>query len=98
MNSLNGILRAPGDIRFVYDYKRSKFLECNRTSAEEICKTYKHNSIEKSDSESEKKIKILKYATDYFDSIQKTYWIASGTLLGEIFVHFVIPVFKHFIH
>jgi hypothetical protein len=69
----------PSDLgQFEFDYRHSKFIECNCTLARErITPTYKQN-LEKSS----QALDVLNFATDYLESIQKQYVLFSGTLLG----------------
>ena len=68
--------------QFLFDYKHSKFIECNKKYAEEslnqMGSSYKINK--------ENNIKIkdgLKYIKSVLEGYKKTYWLAAGTLLGN---------------
>lgn len=65
--------------KILYDYKHSKFIECNEQLAKENAKneTYKQKV-----SRNIRVTNDLYYITAYFESLHKEYWLAAGTLLG----------------
>ena len=78
----SNFLRYPSNIKkFLFDYKYSKFHECNRTLADatfkRLGKTYHQNS-----SRNEKVMAGIKYMTNTFEQLKKPCFLIAGTLLG----------------
>ena len=77
-----GVYKQPSNVeRFKFDYKRSEFLECNRTLFEsnlnKIGSEFKPDEI--------RNLKIIHSAlnmTKYFDEKLINYWISDGSMLG----------------
>jgi fukutin len=86
-DSIQKIL-IPNDIdTFLFDYKNSKFVECNRPLAEYNLNFYKPiNSTSQNYSQNKQKnqlvLKYLNYTTTKLEKLSKRYWLAGGTLLG----------------
>ena len=86
-DSIQKIL-IPNDIdSFLFDYKNSKFIECNRPLAEYNLNFYKPiNSTSQNYSQNKQKnqlvLKYLNYTTTKLEKLSKRYWLAGGTLLG----------------
>lgn len=75
-------VRIPDDIkRFSFDYKYSKFIECNKTAVERNLKLSKYAYIQ-NQTINERFKPRLKYISSVFESLYKEYWLACGTLLG----------------
>lgn len=75
-------INVPFDLgKFLFDYKHSRFIECNRVYAKESIQ--KMNGIYVAD---DKKIKSAQYGLSYVKSVlegfKRNYWLAAGTLLG----------------
>ena len=74
--------------KFLFDYKNSKFIECNRPLAEYNSNFFKiENSTEKYVQKKDKNeiiIKHLNYTISKLEMMSKRYWLAGGTLLGEL--------------
>ncbi len=67
--------------RFYYDYKHSKFIECNSALQKQNSKILNGTYIQ--NLKLNEKIKpCLAYIAEYFESLHKNYWLSSGTLLG----------------
>jgi hypothetical protein len=74
---------------FLYHYKYSRFIECNRTIAGSNIglnvsvygKIHKYKQDPKRNDEI---IKGLSYVSKVFEKLDKPYWISSGTLLGDL--------------
>jgi hypothetical protein len=67
---------------FLFHYGRSRFLECNKTSAE-----YNAKTVEKYQQDPIRNKRIMEgllYITRKLESFKKTYWLTDGTLLGII--------------
>ena len=64
--------------KFVYDYQYSKFIECNRTSADIVMQKYPQN-IEKN----KNLISSMMYIRSVIEGMRKPYWLMSGTVLGN---------------
>jgi hypothetical protein len=82
----SNFIRYPLNInKFLYDYKYSKFHECNRTLADAGIKLlgikYRQNSTR-----NEKIMDGIKYITQAIEQLNKPYFITSGTLLGINFI------------
>ena len=78
------LLSYPLNIRkFLFDYKYSKFYECNTTLAAELVErlgeTYSQNSTR-----NEKIIDGIKYFSRTIESLYKPYFLFGGSLLGKI--------------
>ena len=84
---LNGInndkIQVPSDIKqFLFDYKHSKFIECNKEYAKESVKKMGNNYTAG-------ELQILKaqnglvYVKSILEGFKKNYWLAAGTLLGN---------------
>ena len=73
----------PSDIdQFLFDYKHSKFIECNKEYAQETLKRVGNNYT--INQENNKKVKDgLKYLKSVLEGYKKTYWLAAGSLLGN---------------
>jgi hypothetical protein len=85
INNTVSRVRIPNDFdEFMFDYKRSRFLECNQTSAQ-ITRNRLGTNVTEHDERSKRIGESLKYITSIFDSMKKTYWLASGSLLGGFF-------------
>ncbi len=67
--------------KFFYDYKNSKFIECNRTAVEINLKE-SNNSYIQNTTVNERVKPRLEYISSVFESVYKQYWLGSGTLLG----------------
>ena len=77
---------------FLYDYKYSKFIECNKQYANESI--YQMGKNYTSDDQKNKQIRHgLKYVKSVLEGYKKTYWLAAGTLLGKMLI-FMILKFK----
>ncbi len=83
-------INVPVDlIKFLFDYKHSKFVECNREYAKDSL-----NRMKGDYSADEQQIKIARhgivYVTSIIESFQKNYWLAAGTLLGNLSKIFIL--------
>ncbi len=68
--------------QFLFDYKHSKFIECNKIYAQEALN--RMGPSYKIDEENNLKVKNgLKYIKSVLEGYKKTYWLAAGTLLGK---------------
>ena len=78
---------APTDLnKFLYDYKHSQFIECNKKYASES-KRYKNDqgeSYESGDIQNLKARHGLNYVKSVLEGFRKNYWLAAGTLLGKL--------------
>ena len=81
-----GFSKQPFDYdKFIFDYKRSEFIECNKTLYEANL-----NKIGSSFKQKNKKnLKIISSVltlTSYFDDKMINYWISDGSVLGILLV------------
>lgn len=68
--------------QFLFDYKHSKFVECNKKYAQEALNQM--GSGYTINPETNLKIKEgLKYVKSVLENYKKPYWLAAGTLLGK---------------
>ena len=67
----------------MFDYKHSKFVECNREYAKDSLKRMKGNYNADKDQILKARHGIV-YVTSIIESFQKNYWLAAGTLLGNV--------------
>ena len=72
---------------FLFDYKNSKFIECNRPLAEYNLNFFKSINSTQNYSQNIQKnqlvLKYLNYTTTKLEKLSKRYWLAGGTLLGN---------------
>ena len=78
----NNEIRIPDDVdRFLYDYKHSMFIECNkklaRLNRDSLGSEYKIDYKRENDF-----LHGLKYIKSILEGFNKNYWLAAGTLLG----------------
>ncbi len=87
LNAKTRIL-VPLDIdQFLFDYKHSKFIECNKIYAQEAL--HRMGPSYKIDEENNLKVKNgLKYVKSVLEGYKKTYWLAAGSLLGNKFFNY----------
>ena len=64
--------------QFLYDYKHSRFLECNRKLADSVDEKYKQNATRNLII-----LRDLKEIKSVLEGYYKNYWLAAGTLLGK---------------
>ena len=69
--------------QFLFDYKHSKFIECNKKLLKDSLANEKQENSYKS------KLGLL-YAKAVLESYRKNYWLAAGTLLGKLNLFFII--------
>jgi fukutin len=70
---------VPSNIdKFIFDYKNSKFLECNQLLVKQ---NYNHKYVQ---NETINKIisPVIEHITQTLEGLEKHYWLAGGTLLG----------------
>ena len=67
--------------RFLYDYEHSKFIECNKTSAERNLNIYGQNYRQTSEHLS-RIMPGLQFLSQSLEKFYKNYTLISGTLLG----------------
>ncbi len=81
IKSLDTNVRIPDDVSaFLYDYKHSKFIECNKKLAEFNRIAAGYRPITK---KTENDFLFgLKYIKNVLEGFNKNYWLAAGTLLG----------------
>ena len=79
-------IKYPVDIRkFLFDYKHSKFIECNKEYAKQTGEYFsKNNHVSDSKRFLNAKHGLI-YVTSALEEMEKNYWLAAGTLLGKIF-------------
>ncbi len=76
---------------FLYHYKYSKFIECNRTIADSnigLNVSQKNGKIIEYKQNTKKNDDIMQgltYLAKVFERLDKPYWISDGTLLGNYF-------------
>jgi hypothetical protein len=80
--NLNDELKIPIDInQFLFDYKHSRFIECNRelsqSNRDSMGPEYKRDLKKENDF-----LFGLKYIKSVLEGFHKNYWLAAGTLLG----------------
>ena len=80
-------------MKFIFDYKRSKFLECNKTLFETNLKRIgdSHKPNVERDS---KIIQTVLNIKSYFDDIMINYWISDGSMLG-VFLILIVKFIKN---
>ena len=65
----------------MFDYKHSKFIECNKINTEEsVLQINEESDLYKN----KKLVHDLKYVKSVLELNKKNYWLAAGTLLGKI--------------
>ena len=77
---MNKINIADNLQKMFYDYKHSKFLECNSNLALENSKKFNYSQdINKNN----QIMPCFVYVTSQLENMYKEYWLHSGTLLGK---------------
>ena len=80
IKNLNQNVRVPHDTsQFLYDYKHSKFIECNKELAELNKAALGYEMDKKKEADF---LFGLKYTKKVLEGLKKNYWLAAGTLLG----------------
>ena len=79
----SNLLRYPLNLKkFLFDYKYSKFIECNRTLAEltlkQMGESYKQNYTR-----NKKIMDGIRYLSQSIELLNKPYFLFGGTLLGN---------------
>ena len=83
----------PIDIKkFLFDYSHSKFIECNSTMANYNLQKYPDKSQQNKDLNNKINPGLI-YIKKILESSYKKYWIASGSLLGQLITVFVYDLF-----
>jgi hypothetical protein len=76
---------VPSNLKFfLFEYKNSKFIECNQDLRDEIFKIKGKNYSYLNATKENNAISVLEYIAKSLESLYKNYWISSGTLLGII--------------
>ena len=76
-------IKIPDNLkRFFYDYNHSKFIECN---SEMVKRNYElsNETYFQNKTLNEQRKPCLVYIAQQLESMYKTYWLSSGTLLGK---------------
>ena len=70
---------VPSNIKtFLFDYKHSAFIECNR----ELALSIRRPNYTQNASQNKMVSAVMKYITESLEQLGKHYWLAGGTLLG----------------
>ena len=81
----SNLLKYPFNIKkFLFDYKYSKFYECNRTLAAELVDRFGVNYTQSS-TRNEKIMDGIKHFSETMELLFKPYFLFGGTLLGNVF-------------
>ena len=76
------LLKYPFNLKkFLFDYKYSKFYECNRTLAAELVDRLGENYTQSS-TKNEKIMNGIRKFSQTMESLYKPYFLFAGTLLG----------------
>ena len=65
---------------FLWLYKTSEFLHCNRTLADQMESEY---HLYQNANQLNLTVKPMRHVTASLDRLEKRYWLAGGTLLGK---------------
>ena len=74
--------------KFLFDYKHSRFIECDRTLAKEASKIMGSAYVATKKNLINAKVSLV-YITSVLEDSKTNYWLAAGSLLGNLICFFL---------